>query len=59
MNIFNFFKNVSREMAKVTWPKARELRSYTVTVIVTVIFVAIFFAIVDFGISELLGIFFK
>lgn len=59
MNIFKFFRNVSREMSKVSWPKARELRNYTVTVIATVIFVAVFFAIVDFGISELLGIFFS
>lgn len=59
INIFKFFRNVSREMSKVTWPKARELRSYTVIVIVTVLFVALFFAAVDFGISEMLSTFFE
>jgi len=52
--MFNFFKDVSREMRKVTWPKGSELVSYTITVIATVAFVAVFFAIVDIGISQFL-----
>lgn len=59
MKIFKFFRNVSREMAKVSWPKGRELFNYTVTVIGTVLFFAIFFGIVDFGISEFLNAFFE
>lgn len=55
MNIVNFLKNVSREMKKVTWPKGPELVSYTVTVVLTVAFVAIFFAVIDLGISQLLN----
>lgn len=55
VNIFSFFKNVSREMKKVTWPKGSELVSYTITVIATVAFVAVFFAVVDLGISQLLS----
>lgn len=51
----NFLKEVSREMRKVTWPKGKELYGYTLTVVVTVVFIAIFFAIVDFGISSLLN----
>lgn len=54
MNIFNFFKNVSREMRKVSWPKGPELVSYTITVIATVTFVAVFFAVVDIGITQIL-----
>lgn len=54
-----FFKDVSREMKKVTWPKGRELTSYTITVITTVLFVAIFFAIVDLGITQVLDVFFE
>ncbi|WP_425542346.1 preprotein translocase subunit SecE [Lentibacillus halophilus] len=50
-----FFKNVSREMKKVTWPTGRELTSYTITVITTVVFVAVFFAVVDLGISQFLN----
>jgi len=55
VNIFKFFKDVSREMKKVSWPKSRELVSYTITVIATVAFVAIFFSVVDLGISQLLN----
>ncbi|GGD26979.1 preprotein translocase subunit SecE [Pontibacillus chungwhensis BH030062] len=52
--MFKFFKNVSREMQKVSWPKGKELSKYTVTVISTVAFVAVFFAVVDLGISWIL-----
>lgn len=55
MNIFKFLKDVSREMRKVTWPKGSELFSYTVTVVATVAFVAIFFAVIDIGISQILN----
>jgi len=58
MKIVKFFRNVAREMSKVSWPKGKELVGYTVTVISTVLFVAIFFAIVDLGISQFLNIFF-
>ncbi len=53
-DMFKFFKNVSREMRKVSWPSGRELSKYTVTVLSTVAFVAVFFAVVDLGISQLL-----
>jgi len=59
MKVFKFFRNVSREMAKVSWPKGRELFNYTVTVIATVLFFAIFFGVVDFGISKFLNAFFE
>ena len=59
MNIFNFLKDVSREMRKVSWPKGPELVSYTITVVATVVFVAIFFAIIDLGITQVLNIFFE
>lgn len=42
-------------MRKVTWPKGSELVSYTITVVVTVAFVAIFFAVVDLGITQILN----
>ncbi|MFD2760757.1 preprotein translocase subunit SecE [Lentibacillus juripiscarius] len=58
MNIMKFFKNVSREMKKVSWPKGRELTSYTITVITTVAFVAVFFALIDLGISQFLNLLF-
>lgn len=52
--VVNFFKDVSREMRKVSWPKRKELTNYTVTVLATVIFFALFFAVIDLGISELI-----
>ncbi|HZW68136.1 MAG TPA: preprotein translocase subunit SecE [Pseudogracilibacillus sp.] len=59
MNIVKFFKNVAREMRKVSWPKGPELVSYTVTVVLTVAFVAIFFAVIDLGITQLLNTLFE
>ncbi|WP_163971929.1 preprotein translocase subunit SecE [Oceanobacillus halotolerans] len=59
MKLITFLKNVSREMKKVSWPKGKELTSYTITVISTVAFVAVFFAVVDLGISQFLNVFFE
>ena len=50
----NFFRDVGREMRKVSWPKRKELTRYTVTVLATVVFLAVFFAVIDLGISELI-----
>jgi preprotein translocase subunit SecE len=52
--IVNFFKDVGREMGKVSWPKRKELTNYTVTVLATVLFFTVFFAVIDLGISELI-----
>lgn len=54
--IVNFFREVGREMRKVSWPKRKELTSSTVTVLVTVAFFTAFFAVLDLGISELIRI---
>ncbi|MPQ27157.1 preprotein translocase subunit SecE [Bacillus paralicheniformis] len=54
MGIIKFLKNVRKEMKKVTWPKGKELTRYTITVITTVIFFAIFFALIDSGITQLI-----
>lgn len=59
MKLFQFFKNVSREMKKVSWPKGRELTSYTITVVSTVAFIAVFFSIVDLGITQIINVFFE
>ncbi|MBM7646737.1 preprotein translocase subunit SecE [Scopulibacillus daqui] len=50
----SFFRNVVIEMKKVSWPTRKELVNYTATVVVTVIFLAVFFLLIDLGISELL-----
>jgi preprotein translocase subunit SecE len=49
-----FFRNVVTEMKRVSWPTRKELVNYTTIVIATVVILAIFFALVDLGISELL-----
>lgn len=59
MNLVAFFKNVSREMKKVSWPGGQELFRYTVTVVATVAVVAVFFALVDLGITQILNLFFE
>jgi preprotein translocase subunit SecE len=55
--LINFFRDVSREMKKVSWPKGKELRKYTITVLTTVVFASLFFAVVDLGISSLIRMF--
>ena len=52
--IVKFFRDVVREMKKVSWPKKKELTKYTITVIVTVTFMALFFTVLDLGISKLI-----
>jgi preprotein translocase subunit SecE len=52
--LIKFLQDVVREMKKVSWPKRGELTRYTITVLTTVTFMAIFFAIVDIGISSLI-----
>ncbi|PYZ95671.1 preprotein translocase subunit SecE [Alteribacter lacisalsi] len=49
-----FLKEVSTEMKRVTWPTRKELVRYTGVVVATVAFIAVFFFIVDTGISELI-----
>jgi len=51
-SITQFFRNVGSEMRKVSWPKRKELVGYTITVVTTVVILALFFALVDLGISR-------
>lgn len=55
--IIQFFREVAREMRKVSWPNRQELTRYTITVLTTVLFMAVFFAIVDLGVSEVIRVF--
>jgi len=52
-SMFSFFGDSVSELKKVRWPNKKELTSYTIVVLVTVIFVTIYFTILDFGISNL------
>lgn len=49
-----FLKQVVAEMRKVSWPKRKELTRYTIVVLVTVLFMAVYFGVVDLGISKLM-----
>jgi preprotein translocase subunit SecE len=57
--IVGFFKEVAREMKKVSWPSRKELVNYTAVVLATVAFFTVFFAIVDLGISKLIRLVFE
>ena len=54
--IKKFFSDVFREMRKVSWPKRKELTRSTITVLSTVVFFTVFFAVIDLGISELIRV---
>ncbi|MFS0576102.1 preprotein translocase subunit SecE [Sporosarcina sp. 179-K 3D1 HS] len=49
-----FFKDVVSEMRKVSWPKRRDLTRYTIVVIFTVIIMAVYFGLIDLGISRIM-----
>lgn len=55
---FSFFADSWSELKKVKWPNRREIVSYTIVVIVTVVFVTIYFEILDLGISEIIRLIF-
>lgn len=54
LRIINFIRDGVRELKKVRWPSRKELISYSTVVIFTVVFVTVFFFVVDLGVSSLL-----
>jgi len=54
---FSFFSDCWSELKKVKWPSRKELVSYTIVVLVTVIFVTIYFSVLDLIISYLVRLF--
>jgi len=55
--IIGFFKGAKSELKKVSWPTKKELRNYTVIVIVVVAIITILIWGLDFVFKGLLGIF--
>lgn len=51
----DYFRGVWSELKKVRWPNRKELISYTIVVFVTVAFISVFFAVLDMGLSQLVG----
>ena len=50
---FGFFADSWAELKKVRWPNRKELTSYSIVVLVTVVLVTIYFWLLDIGISSL------
>ena len=54
-----FFKDIWREVKKVTWPTRKELFSYTGAILVFVIAIGVVLTLVDLGLGELLKLLIK
>lgn len=52
--ILNFFRDVVKEMEKVTWPSREELTESTKIVIIVTLVIAMFAWVVDTALSEVL-----
>lgn len=50
-----YFRNSWLEMKKVRWPNRTEMRNYTLIVLITVLLMAIFFGVIDLGLSYMLN----
>ncbi|MFN7253212.1 MAG: preprotein translocase subunit SecE [Anaerobacillus sp.] len=48
-----FLRDVVKELKRVSWPTRKELVRYSLVVVATVIFMSVFFGVIDLGISEL------
>ena len=51
-----FFKGVSTELKKISWPTEKEMKLYTVQVLVFVAILTVFFFVVDLGISQVISL---
>jgi preprotein translocase subunit SecE len=52
--IINFFKDVAKEMDKVTWPSREELMESTKIVILVTLIISVFTYLVDLAVQEIL-----
>lgn len=51
-----FLRDVVKELKRVSWPTRKELVRYSLVVVATVIFMSVFFGVVDLGISKLVRV---
>jgi len=56
---FSFFTDSWSELKKVRWPNRKELTSYTLVVIVTILIMTVYFWLLDIGITQLLDLVLK
>ncbi len=52
-SMFSFFADSWGELKKVRWPNRKELTSYTIVVLATVVFMTLYFWVLDIGISAI------
>ena len=52
--VINFFKDVAKEMDKVTWPSREELTESTKIVILVTLIISVFTYLVDLAVQEIL-----
>ena len=45
--IKNFFKDVKKEISKVKWPTKKDMFKYSLTVVLFIVFFALFFSAID------------
>jgi len=50
---FGFFRESWQELKKVKWPSRKELVSYTLVTVGTVVFIGVYFFLLDLGIGEI------
>jgi preprotein translocase subunit SecE len=53
-SLFSFFSESWAELKKVRWPNRKELTNYTLIVLGTIVFVTIYFWVLDIGISAVI-----
>lgn len=56
---FSYFGESYAELKKVKWPTRKELTSYTLVVLFTVVFVTLYFIVLDLGISNVIRAIFE
>jgi len=56
---FSFVGEAVAELKKVKWPTRKELTSYTLVVLFAVVFVTVYFVVLDLGISNVIRAIFE
>lgn len=52
-SMFSYISESWAELKKVRWPSRKELTSYTIVVLFTIVVVTVYFWVLDIGISSL------
>lgn len=53
-SMFSYVSESWAELKKVRWPSRKELKSYTLVVVFTILLMTIYFWVLDIGISSLI-----